>query len=195
MTRTGLLVLLLLSASALPGPSEAVARHKLTFPQDGCPAKAQSCAPGEIQCRYIGSPDSIPTYELLYGPAHRKLMEFVRSVKILKSASSSIFAVNSYEGSNYTNCYVFRDPAHTAAKVSLGQKWAALRTNAPLQYKQRIMSAEHEYYTCNQWNAGILSVSARWGAPDGSYVVGTAHLLPIGSMTNPTFAIEAGERE
>ncbi len=54
------------------------------------------------------------------------------------------------------------------------------------------MSAEHEYYTCNQWVSGILTVSARWGATDGTYVVGTARLLPTGTMTNPTFAIEAG---
>ncbi len=79
-------------------------------------ARPRPVGPPTSSGRYLGSPYGIRTYELLYGPAHRKLMEFIRSVEILKSSDRSVFAVNSYEGSNYTNCYIFRDPMRSAVK-------------------------------------------------------------------------------
>ena len=195
MTRTRFLVLLLLSTGAWSAPSAANAQKKITFPDDGCARRPSSGARLEIQCRYIGSPSGIRTYELLHGPSHRKLMTFIRSVEILESRDRTIFAVNSHEGSNYTNCYIFRDPMHPAKTLSLAAKWAPLRATAPRQYRRRIVSADHEYYTCTRWHAGILTVSARWGSPDGSWVVGTTRLLPTGAMEKPSFGIEVGERE
>src|SRR5689334_6970407 len=113
-------LLVLICAAASP----AIAGQKYEFPSSQCSAHPPT-QDGEVACKYLGRPDGIPTYRLLFGQAGTPLMDFIRSAKILQGDRPYNLAVNSYEGSNYTDCYVFWNANNPRNKLSLARIWMA----------------------------------------------------------------------
>jgi hypothetical protein len=163
--------------------------RKQNFPESGCPAhpKVKGSA---IGCRYLGKPDDTPTYEIIFGQKNIKLLEFTRSAEVVRGDSPYGIAVNSYEGSNFTNCYVFWDARNPKAKLSLEESWNLHETLIPVKYRRSISQSDHKYYTCSGWNGNSIKVEARWDLTGGSYLVGMGTLSHNGILSGTSFRVD-----
>jgi len=154
----------------------------ITFPDAGCSHDQVATRAGFI-CRLQGEPDGIPTYSLYYKKARYPIMVFSRSVEIVISATPDTFAVNSYEGSNFTDCYVFWNGRQGKTKQSLSGSWRSVL----LSNKPALAGIDHAYYTCSRWVGKYVVVTGRWVKSDGSYVEGSGKLYRKGGLREVTY--------
>ena len=160
----------------------------LEFPESGC-SSSPELQDGTVACQFLGRFDDAPTYRLLYGRLGRPLIEFDRWINVLQDKQPHRIAVNSYEGSNYANCYVFWNAEKLTDGFSLDRAWAESASLSAEARKLRTTS-DHTTYTCTKWSGDRLVVVARWEQTDGTYLVGTAKLASTGILSDVLYAVK-----
>ncbi|WP_329629253.1 hypothetical protein [Sphingopyxis sp.] len=169
------------------------ANESLKFPNEECSTQPAERV-GKLGCKFLGRPDGIPTYSLFLGKPDRQLLIFDRSIEVYPEPSGKGIAVNSYEGSNFTDCYVLWDKNILNKRNYVSKYW---ESEDKLENGPGIVlrDSDHRYFTCSKWIGGSLKVSARWERSDGSYLVGEAELSPTGKLNGLTYRVDASEAQ
>src|SRR3990172_6750259 len=137
------------------------AGQRYDFPKQGC-SVYPPMREGEVTCKYLGSPDGGPVYSLHYGRTGQPLLEFIRSAEVIQGDLPYQIAVNSYEGSNYIDCYVFWDAKNPANKLSLASTWKEVLHDLPEEKQAAITESDSMYYLCTAWSNNTLNIEAGW---------------------------------
>ena len=184
-----LLSLLFIAAPFCAGLSHIEKKpQKFSGPQCSPNPKTEDIS---VSCKFIGSPDGIPTYSLLYGKNGVLLMSFNRSAQVIQGQRPYRIAINSYEGSNYTDCYVFWN-ANKPKRFLLSSAW--LRSSRGSAEQARLLrESDHKYFTCSGWKADSVDVAARIEQADGSYLAGQGKLSAAGKISGIIYKVNKAQ--
>lgn len=181
MARHPTYALLLVTSLLLSTAASSEGNQTYEFPGPQC-LNGEPVSGSNLVCKFLWKANGILTYGLYFDRQNKPLLEFSRSARVLVGSLSYRLAINSYEDSNYTNCYVFWDARSRVGRVSVADAWSkALNESSTAR---ALAVADHVYYVCSKWSGDTVDVTVKWDWHAKGYRTMTAKLLPTGDLVD-----------